>query len=325
MREFDLIDWIRRECDPPAPDVLLGIGDDAAILRLPPGEDLLVSTDTLVAGVHFPWGTAAFDIGWKALAVNLSDIAAMAGKPRWASLALTLPTPDHDWLHEFMRGFLSLARAQSVSLIGGDTTRGPLSITVTIHGSAAAGRALRRDGARAGDALVLVGDLGWAGWGLRQAQAIETEQRVGLAERLPDPRFVLALNRPQPKCFAAEVLRQHAHALIDVSDGLLADLGHVLRASCLGATVQLDAISSLTPLRALAGDELATQLTLCAGDDYALLAAVPTAALAPVLALDRPDCPVRRIGEFEAATGIRLQVDGRPLPLPATSGWDHFA
>jgi len=244
MTEFTLIERIRARAAT-RPDVLLGIGDDAALLAVPAGQALVVTTDTLIAGVHFPAETAPADIGWKALAVNLSDLAAMAATPAWCTLALTLPDADGDWVDAFLDGFLELAEQHGVALVGGDTTGGPLSITVTAQGFVPSDVALRRDGAQAGDDIWVTGTLGDAAGGLAQWQ------RQGLMSAKLRHR----LDRPTPRVAAGLGLRGLAHAAIDVSDGLAADLGHVLAASRLGAEVELGRLPTSRSLREHFPDE----------------------------------------------------------------------
>jgi len=314
--EFDLIDRLRRRVAARG-DVVLGIGDDAAILRLPPARDLVVAMDTLNAGVHFPEGTAPADIGWKALAVNLSDLAAMAATPAWCTLSLSMPDADAAWLDGFLDGFLDLAARHDVALVGGDTTRGPLSVCVTVHGLVAPGGALRRNAARSGDDVWVTGTLGDAAGALRQ-------WRAGTAI---DPALRARLDRPTPRIAAGRALAGIAHACIDVSDGLLADLAHVCRASRAGARVQVDALPAAPALRqAFAGDDLRT-LQASGGDDYELCFTAPkTARLAIEAVMSDVDVPVARIGEI---TGDRddivvVNADGEPW-VPPSSGYRHFS
>jgi thiamine-monophosphate kinase len=239
--EFDLIARIRARVAG-RDDVILGIGDDAAILAPPPGRQLVVAMDTLNAGVHFPMETAAADIGWKALAVNLSDLAAMGASPAWCTLSLSLPQSDGAWIDAFLDGFLALAAQNGVALVGGDTTRGPLSVCVTAHGFVAPRGALRRDAARVGDEVWVTGTLGDATGALRQWQDGETT----------DPVLRARLDRPTPRIAAGRALAGIAHACIDVSDGLLADLGHVCAMSRVGAEIEVDALPVSDALRAIA-------------------------------------------------------------------------
>ena len=295
----------------------LGVGDDAALLRVPPGQQLAVTVDTLVAGVHFPHETDAVSIGHKALAVNLSDLAAMGAEPAWVTLALTLPQADEDWLAGFSRGFLELAEGCGVSLVGGDTTRGPLSITVQASGFVPDGAALRRGGARPGDALCVTGALGDAGLGLAWLLGERIlPAKVGQAVRA-------RLDRPTPRVAAGLTLRGLASAAIDVSDGLVADLGHVLQASGVGATVDVDALPLSEPVR-MQSD--ARELALGSGDDYELLFAVAPAHL--LQALERLQAQGLRctcIGRIEVEPGLRLtDGEGRPYAADIQRGYDHF-
>lgn len=313
--EFDLIKrWLTRPSR--RSDVALGVGDDAALLQVPPGDQLVLAVDTLVAGVHFPHETSAEAIGHKALAVNLSDLAAMGAGPAWATLALTLPEADDAWLEAFARGFFRLADAYDVSLVGGDTTRGPLCVTVQVCGRVPAGQALRRTGARPGDAVFVTGTLGDAGLGLAWVQGrAELAAAEGEAMRM-------RLDRPVPRVEAGLALRGLATAMIDVSDGLAADLGHVLEASGVGATVEVDALPLSAPVRTRTD---ARELALASGDDYELLFTAPPGREAELRghpALSGPGCT--RIGRIEAAPGLRLvDADGRAYE-GARRGYDHF-
>lgn len=319
MAEFDLIDLIRRRCDIARADVRLGIGDDAAVLAPPPGHELVACVDTLVAGVHFPRGTAAADIGWKALAVNLSDLAAMGATPAWALLALTLPQADAEFVDAFASGFAELAAAHPIALVGGDTTSGPLAVSVTALGFVASGRALRRDGARVDDAVYVTGTLGDAAAALRLlGSAREAEPAFAELRR--------RLDRPQPRMASGAVLRGRASACIDVSDGLVADLGHVARQS--GVAIEIDAACLPASPALLASFDAHERiaLQLGGGDDYELAFTVP-AAQAHELAEDlaRSGCAATRIGRVVEGEGVRaLAADGAPIELPRR-GWEHFA
>ena len=317
MGEVELIARSRARCLP-RPDVLLGIGDDAALLHVPSNCALCVSVDTLIAGVHFPRDTAAYSVGWKALAVNLSDMAAMGAKPMWATLALTLPEPDYAWLDGFLDGFFALAQAEAVALVGGDTTRGPLSITVTIHGLVAAAKALRRDAARVGDVIAVSGTLGDAAAGLRIDQfSASGGDHAYLRSRL---------DCPTPRVALGQFLAGRARAAVDISDGLLADLQHVLSASGLGADIEVDALPSSEALReAVVNPHDRTQLQCSGGDDYELLFTLSIEAWQEVCAeAERQAWQVTVIGRVSADTGLRLWQDGKQKALPDTAGWNHF-
>lgn len=286
MPEFDLIARIRERVSSRA-DVRLGIGDDAAVLQVPADRRLVVAMDTLNAGVHFPEDTAPADIGWKALAVNLSDLAAMGAEPAWCTLSLSLPQPDPVWLDGFLDGFLDLATRYDVALVGGDTTRGPLSVCVTAHGFIEPRAALRRAAARVDDDVWVTGTLGDAAGALRQWQA------GGAC----DATLRARLDRPTPRIAAGRALRGIAHACIDVSDGLLADLGHICAASGVRARIDVDALPASDALRsAFSGDDLRTLLA-AGGDDYELCFTAPAVArMAVQEALQDVDVPVARVG-----------------------------
>ncbi len=311
--EFDLIARIRARI-PARDDVLLGIGDDAALLAVPAGMHLVVTADTLNAGVHFPDGTAAADIGWKALAVNLSDLAAMGALPRWCTLSLSLPHAEEAWIDAFLDGFLLLANAHGVALVGGDTTRGPLSIAVTAMGLLEAGQALRRDRARVGDDLWVTGTLGDAAAALRQI----------LAGRPADAATRLRLDRPTPRVAAGRRLAGLAHACIDLSDGLLADLAHVCEHSGVGAEVDLCALPASAVLQQL--DAAARwPLQACGGDDYELcFTAAPRAREMILQAMDFAGVAATRIGRIVAGQGVQA-LDGSGAQWhPAAPGYQHF-
>jgi thiamine-monophosphate kinase len=319
MSEFDLVARIRARAST-RKDVLLGIGDDAAILHVPVGHDLVVSTDTINIGVHFPHDTASADIGWKALAVNLSDLAAMGATPTWCTLALSLPDADIDWLDAFLDGFCALADLHDVALVGGDTTRGPLSITVTVHGLVPHGAALRRDGAQIGDDIWVSGTLGDAAAGLvllshSPLEGLEETQRAQLLMRL---------NRPTPRIALGIALHGIANACIDISDGLTADLGHVLRASGVGAELELAAMPMSDALRPL--DPVAREaFQLGGGDDYELCFTAATVHADRVrAAATAADTSVTRIGRIHDGSGLRLlAVDGTSRAIEPL-GYEHF-
>jgi len=321
--EFRLIERIRELTAQPRDDVRLGIGDDAALLAVPAGKELAVAIDTLVEGVHFPRGTAAADIGWKALAVNLSDLAAMGASPAWALLALTLPTADPVFVEGFAAGFAQLAQPHRLALVGGDTTRGPLCISVAVHGFVPPGQALTRSGARVGDALLVTGTLGDAAAGLNALQQPKRDDDPHARAR----DFLIArLNRPVPRLAAGTALRAQASACIDISDGLLADLGHICRASGVGAEIDAALLPRSPALLQLHDDATALHFALSGGDDYELCFSVPAHRLADVQAdLARLGCGVTRIGRIVEGSGVRVRGhDGAWLPTDR-QGWEHFA
>lgn len=315
MPEFDLIARIHARAASRG-DVVLGIGDDAAILRVPPGHDLVVAMDTLNSGVHFPEDTAPADIGWKALAVNLSDLAAMAATPAWCTLSLSLPQPDAAWVDGFLDGFLALAVQHGVSLVGGDTTRGPLSVCVTAHGLVEPRGALRRTGARVDDDVWITGTLGDAAGALRQWQAGHPV----------DPALRARLDRPTPRVAAGHALAGIASACIDVSDGLLADLCHVCRASRVGAVLDVDALPASDALRGAFDRDMLRALQSAGGDDYELcFTAAKTTRLAVESALFACDVPATRIGRITADAEVIQLHDAEGVAWsPPRRGYEHF-
>jgi thiamine-monophosphate kinase len=321
LTEFELIErYFRR----PARNAVLGVGDDAALIAPSPGFEIAASVDMLVEGRHFFPGAEAEALGHKTLAVNLSDLAAMGATPRWALLACALPSVDEAWLAAFARGFFALADEHAVDLVGGDTTRGPRDLCVTVLGEVPAGKALRRSGASGGDSIWVSGKLGDA--------ALAIAHQLGRI-RLEGADLAAcenALARPAPRVTLGLALRGIASAAIDVSDGLVGDLGHVLRASKIGATIDLDALPRSTALeRQLGGAdrEIALQCLLAGGDDYELCFTAPRARDARIAALgDKLGLPLTRIGIATAQhAGLEVRdASGRAVePLPRA--FDHFA
>ncbi len=321
--EFRLIERLRELTAQPRDDVRIGIGDDAAVLAPPPGKELVVAIDTLVEGVHFPPGTAAADIGWKALAVNLSDLAAMGASPAWALLALTLPSADAAFVEGFAEGFAKLAQPHRLALVGGDTTRGPLTISVAVHGFVPPGQALTRAGARVGDAVLVTGTLGDAAAGLHVLQhpPRDDDGRAGLRGFLVE-RF----NRPTPRLAVGTALRGQATACVDVSDGLLADLGHICVASGVAAEIEAALLPRSSALLELYDDTTALHFALSGGDDYELCFTAPAARVAELQAgLARLGCGAAKIGRIVEGEGVRVRaVDGAWLATDRP-GWEHFA
>ena len=337
--EFDLIDRIRARVAS-RPDVVLGIGDDAAILQMPADRQLVVATDTLNAGVHFPLDTAPADIGWKALAVNLSDLAAMAAEPAWCTLSLSLPDSDADWLDGFLDGFLDLAARHRVALVGGDTTRGPLSIGVTVHGLVEPGRALRRDGARIGDDVWVTGTLGDAAGALALLQRAsepvlasaceagpilpaDAVVDTGTAKALPDLRS--RLDRPTPRVAIGLALAGVARSGIDISDGLLADLGHVCTGSRIAAEIDIDRLPCSPALAARFGDDRRRELQSAGGDDYELCFTADPSMRGRIEAIAAETAtPITRIGRMVEGEGVRAVGRDGVLWQPRQSGYVHF-
>lgn len=299
-------------------DVVLGVGDDAALLNIPTGMQLAVSVDALVAGRHFPLETSPEAIGHKALAVNLSDMAAMGAEPAWVTLALTLPEPDTDFLAGFAAGFYALAEVHGIELVGGDTVRGPLQIVVQIQGLVPQGKALLRGGARAGDHLFVTGTLGDAGAGLQLVQGALSAEEIDAAV------LRQRLDYPSPRLQAGLSLQGIASAAIDISDGLLADLGHILDASSVGAEIEIDAIPVSSALGTCVPDKVdRLRLSLTAGDDYELCFSVPEENLDELYRVAAEwDCGMTRIGRIVAGTGIGFCHGEVPGDLVA--GFDHF-
>lgn len=315
--EFALInDYFRR----PTRQTRVGIGDDGAILTPSPGKELVVSTDMLVAGTHFFPDTDPTNLGWKALAVNLSDLAAMGAEPRWAFLALSLPEPDEAWIKQFAKGFFDCADHHQVDLAGGDTTRGPMNFCITVMGEVPAGTALRRSGAVPGDELWVSGRPGRAALGLAHLQG-----RCHLPAPLRE-ECLGALHRPQPRIALGLALRGMASAAIDISDGLLADLGHILAASETGAELRFENLTATTPTN-WPETQLARDCQLAGGDDFelAFTAAVEhherLKALSAELSL-----ALTHIGTItnEAGGTLRLlDAAGHPMRV-GRRGYDHF-
>jgi thiamine-monophosphate kinase len=320
VNEFELIDRYFRELGATRSDVHLGVGDDAALLECAPGRQLVAAADTLVDAVHFPPGSPAASVGHRALAVNLSDLAAMGAEPAWALLALTLPRPDERWLEEFSRGFATLARRFDVALVGGDTTSGPLCITVQILGSVERGTALKRSGGSAGDVLLVSGTPGDAAAGLQVEQARLKVEDAHCDRELRD-RFLF----PSPRVSLGRRLRGYASACIDVSDGLLGDAGKLARASGCGAVLDYDQLPLSRALVAAVGSERARELALTGGDDYELLFSVNPARLDSLLAELPPDeWRYHRVGMLRAQPGAVAELRGSVIDV-SHCGFDHFA
>ncbi len=317
MGEFELIRhyFAAAPCAQGGDGVALGIGDDCALLALPAGQQLAVSTDTLVTGVHFPDPADPFLLGQRALAVAASDLAAMGADPIGFTLALTLPSVAEGWLQAFAQGLNRMATQCGLSLIGGDTTRGPLSLTVTVFGRVPAGQALLRSGARAGDLLCVGGNLGDAAGALPlvlgQAQAEEAVAAPLLAHYWsPPPQFGLG-----------QALRGKATAAMDISDGLLADCGHIASASGVALALELPAVPLSNALLGLLGQEAAQTAALTGGDDYVLVFTLPAEHLPGLRA---EGWPIHVLGQVRAGQGVSLFDTAGADITPAVRGYQHF-
>lgn len=314
--EFDLI---QQYFTKPSHHTNLSVGDDAALISVSQGMELAVATDMLVAGTHFFHDAAPYDIGWKALAVNVSDMAAMGAQPKWATLALALPEVNEAWLSEFSRGFFACSEQFNVDLIGGDTTRGPLNISVTIMGEVPKNQALKRNGAQAEDDIWVSGNLGSAAAGLAHLQGkIKLENDALEAS-------IHALHRPMPRISLGLALRGIANSAIDISDGLAADLGHILKASNVGADIFIKHIPHLPALQAN-NDAGFQACILGGGDDYELCFTAPRAAREKIEALSETlNLPLTRIGGTCTTLGLRVYDAENKLIQLQTKGYDHFA
>jgi thiamine-monophosphate kinase len=315
--EFDLI---KHYFTRPAKRTVLGVGDDAALVRVAEGKELVVAADMLLAGRHFFHEDDAFGVGHKSLAVNLSDMAAMGATPRWALLSIALPEADERWIKGFSQGLFELADAHGVALIGGDTTKGPLTISVTIMGEVERGKALRRSGAKAGDDIWVSGTLGDAALALAHLKRGIVLAPHDAAALLP------RLHQPTPRVKLGQKLSGSAHAAIDISDGLLADLGHILEASNVGAAIDVGALPVSAPLRGYLEHDAARQAVLAGGDDYELCFTAAPKQRAEIEALGRRlKLNLTRIGKIMRKKGLALHdAQGRPVTWEH-KGFDHFA
>ena len=313
LTEFELI---RKYFTRPARNAVLGVGDDAAVLALRPGFQLVASTDMMVEGTHFFPDADPQALGHKALAVNLSDMAAMGAIPKWAMLSMALPKTDEGWLAGFSRGFFTLAERLEVDLVGGDTTRGPLNVCVQIMGEVETGLALRRDAARIGDDVWVSGQLGDAALAVAHLQS-----RFQLPATIA-ARCRLRLDRPEPRVALGRALIGCAHAAIDISDGLLADLGHVCKRSGVGAVVDFDALPCAPDIRPLRDQEEVARALLAGGDDYELCFTAPGDRREKIALLAaREGVALTRVGSIVEGAGVTVR--GRTLTGKET-GFDHF-
>ena len=316
MSEFNLI---AKYFTRPTPQADLGVGDDAALLRVTAGQQLAISADMLVAGTHFFPDALPYHIGWKSLAVNVSDMAAMGATPKWATLAIALPEVNEPWLAEFSRGFFACAQAFNVDLIGGDTTRGPLTLSIQIMGEVPTGQAMQRSGAKVGDDIWVSGKIGSAALGLAHLQGNTALTEPTLSHCLND------LHLPTPRVALGLALRGIAHSCIDISDGLTADLSHILKASKLGAKLTLEHIHCDDYLQAHLNDHTIQQCILAGGDDYELLFTAPQSQREYLHQLsDQLQLPLSLIGETTAELELNITHQQQRLDI-SIKGFDHFA
>lgn len=317
--EFSLIEQYFSQLTAERADVTLGIGDDCALLQCPQGKELAVSIDTLVEGVHFFADVEPQALGYKALAVNLSDLAAMGAEPAWFTLALTLPEYNSIWLQGFSSGLAKAAKASGIQLVGGDTTRGPLTISIQVHGLVDAGQALRRDGANPGDRIYVTGTLGDAGAALKHRLeawspgVLSDSDWTSLQQRL---------EYPTPRSALSQIICRYASAAIDISDGLLADLSHILKRSGVGASLRTNTLPLSASLKKLPETD-ATELALSSGDDYELCFTVSPDR---VYELEQQCANITCIGEITAQSGLRLiDASGQERTANIRKGYDHFS
>jgi thiamine-monophosphate kinase len=318
ISEFEII---RRYFSRPAPSAVLGVGDDCALVRASHGMELAVTADMLVAGRHFSPNDGPGTLGHKALAVNLSDLAAMGARPRWALLAIALPEADEKWLSGFAGGFYGLAGKFGVELIGGDTTRGPVTtFSITLIGEIPEGRAIRRNGASPGDEIWVSGQIGSAAVALAHRRGRLALEHLEAAAVLP------ALVVPQPRVELGQALRGVATAAIDISDGLLADLGHVLEASGVGARLEFERLPLAEAVARRKAEPLVQECVLAGGDDYELCVTAPADRHDAVLAAGvQAGVRVTQIGAITAQPGLLVVGGGGQLVKTAHRGFDHFA
>lgn len=313
--EFDLI---ARYFTRPAHHTALSVGDDAALISTNEQMELAISVDMLVAGTHFFHDADAYKLGWKSLAVNISDMAAMGANPRWATLAIALPEINEPWLAEFSRGFFNCADAFNVDLIGGDTTRGPLTISVQIMGETPIGKAIKRSGAKAGDDIWVSGNLGSAALGLAHLQKKMNIPASALSICLD------ALNAPTPRVTLGLALRSIANSCIDVSDGLMADLGHILKASGLGASIELSLVPCHDFLRENLTNPAYQQYVLAGGDDYELVFTAPESQRDNIHQLSKVlNLPLSLIGQTAQQSSLNVTFNNEKIDL-SKKGFDHF-
>ena len=317
LSEFDLIQTYFTNIGAERSDVLLGVGDDCALLQVPRERDLAVSIDTLVSGRHFGSEVDPEALGHKALAVNLSDLAAIGADPAWATLALTLPRVDNRWLRLFAKGFSLLAARTGITLVGGDTTRGPLSITVQVHGFVSKEKAMPRNGARPGDLIYVSGQLGDAALALLQRQKGVTT---------PDQMIADRLDRPEPRLELSRAIRGIAGAAVDVSDGLLSDVGHICESSDVSAEIEVAQLPVSAAVKSYVKRSRDWRIPLAGGDDYELCFTVSPDRVDELhQAVESLPVSIQKIGVIGSGSGVKCNMPGGVLLADNYKGYDHFA
>ncbi|MCL1078842.1 thiamine-phosphate kinase [Parashewanella spongiae] len=318
MKEFQIIEQYFAGQGPMRKDVVLGVGDDCALVQPADDKVIAISCDTFAEGTHFLSDMPAADVGFKSLAVNLSDLASMGAEPAWMTLALTLPEIDESWLKQYCEGLYEIAEYYNISLVGGDTTRGARSITITVNGQVPESMALTRGGAGVGDWVYVTGTLGDSALGLdillgnRDAESENKEYLIGRHYR------------PTPRMLAGQSLRGIASSAIDLSDGLISDIQHVLKSSEVGAIINVDQLPLSKALISSVGQEQAIEYALAGGEDYELLFTVPDAKVGALTAsLNYAGVNYTRVGQITAGRDLELSFDGRTY-VPQQNGFKHF-
>lgn len=321
MKEFELIHRYFIGRGPNRKDVIVGIGDDAAVLKVPDGKNLVVATDTMVEGTHFFQDASARSIGHKALVVNLSDFAAMGAEPAWASVALTLPTINEAWVEQFSQGLFDVAEYYGVQIVGGDTTKGPLSVTISLKGFVPEDRILKRSEAKAGDWIYVTGDLG------RPALAVDYYKETKPLDSSNKEQVLEKFNFPNARLAAAQVIRHIATSAIDISDGLMQDLQHILTSSGVSAELYLDQLPISESLTNAISSEEAQRYALCGGEEYELLFTIPEEQRASLeLNATAMGVTYTKIGQIKGGTsGITLLENGEKVSPQNYSGFEHFS
>ncbi|UAA37543.1 thiamine-phosphate kinase [Paraneptunicella aestuarii] len=320
MKEFDIIEHFFQPRSYQRHDVVIGIGDDCAVTNVPEGQHLVTTTDTLLEGVHFPVNTNAGDIAHKAVAVNLSDLAAMGAEPAWINLSLSLPKVDPDWLNDFSKRLQELTEYYSIQLIGGDTVQGPLAVTITAQGFLPKGQALTRSRAKPGDYIYVTGTLGDAALGLQLAMG---KKDVQLIHR----NYLLKrLNTPTPRVLAGTALRRIAHSCIDISDGVVSDLKHILFASQVGAVLNIDRLPFSEAMQESVSRDDAVRYALAGGDDYELLFTIPEEQKGNLdIVLANCNVSATCIGQLNGYAEKLELKDGDAVYSLEQEGFQHFA